>query len=505
MNTYNNKKHHLLTIILTTVLAITILWSNMVAYAAVDYPAISSTYPFKAYTISSGNTRTYSDSKLTKPTGWIYGSDEIWISAVGSNAYGQYVAKGSYPTSSGRKTAWFLYSAITVANPYPSEKGTATTGMVTYRRPGGAKAGSISKGDTVYKLGTKDSYTNVLYNIGSVSNPSGWRYAWIPSSNYNYYINTGNNNTKTYTGYVNTSSISLVLRKTASSSGTKLTTMPKGSTVTVLDNKAQTNGFYHVTYSGITGYASAQYITFTKPPVETNVLVSSAEISSAASKYGISTNSNAYKALLSINTKYYGNLYSDKKGTNVFFFEGVGNNSSVNRRLNAMCVVVKNGKIAYINRNSSTIPDDPFNPSKNGGTAMPTLRSGIYKFTTKNHSGKYAALNVTDAKVIRHSSKTKYTYGTSNQINIHRRSSDSINNSWVNSAGCLIVGATPKSHTKDNEYAKFIQAVGIVGAQCTSNSKYQTSVSGKVVIDRTYANNYMRNIGYSANAISAIG
>lgn len=42
-------------------------------------------------------------------------------------------------------------------------------------------------------------------------------------------------------------------------------------------------------------------------------------------------------------------------------FEGVGNNSSASKRMNAMCVVVKNGDIVYLNRNCSTIPDYPFN------------------------------------------------------------------------------------------------------------------------------------------------
>lgn len=67
------------------------------------------------------------------------------------------------------------------------------------------------------------------------------------------------------TGYVNTSSLPLVLRKTASSGSASLARMPRGSALTVLDNKAATNGFYHVKYGSLTGYASAGYITFTKP------------------------------------------------------------------------------------------------------------------------------------------------------------------------------------------------------------------------------------------------
>ena len=47
-----------------------------------------------------------------------------------------------------------------------------------------------------------------------------------------------------------------------------------------------------------------------------------------------------------------------------------------------MCVVVQNGKITCINRNSATIPDYPFDPERNDDTDMPTLKSGIYSFKT---------------------------------------------------------------------------------------------------------------------------
>lgn len=235
--------------------------------------------------------------------------------------------------------------------------------------------------------------------------------------------------------------------------------------------------------------------------------VSAAELISTATANGIGASSNAYKALLSINSKYAGKLSSsDEKGTTVFMFEGVGNNSSANKRMNAMCVVVKNGDIVYLNRNSSTIPDYPFTPSKNEGTAMPTIKSGVYSFTTVNHRGKYAALNVTNAPVVRFNSKNSYYSSTSYGINVHRRDSDNIapsSASWVNSAGCLLVGAAGKGNT--SEYARFIQALGIVSGSASATATYSTRVSGKIVVDRTYAYNYLANVGYSSGAISAIG
>ena len=236
--------------------------------------------------------------------------------------------------------------------------------------------------------------------------------------------------------------------------------------------------------------------------------IKESSLKSAAANYGIDTNSNAYAALKLINTKYAQKLSdSDKRGVLVFMFEGVGNNSSTSKRENAMCVVVKNGNIVYINRNSSSIPDYPFSPSKNDNTPMPTLKSGVYNFSTLNHKGNYAALHINgDANVVRFRSTNDWYSSTSSAINIHRKSSDSVadwNKSWVNSAGCQLIGKTGTSSS--SEYAKFIQSVGIVNSNASGDSKYSYSVNGKYILDRSYAYNYMRSIGYSDSAIKAIG
>ena len=137
---------------------------------------------------------------------------------------------------------------------------------------------------------------------------------------------------------------------------------------------------------------------------------------------------------------------------------------------------------------------------------MPTLKSGIYNFSTVNHRNQYAALRVQNANVVRFRSTNSWYSSTSSAINIHRKSSDNIaarNANWVNSAGCQLVGKTGTSSS--SEYAKFIKSVGIVNNSASGNSKYNYSVNGKYILDRTYAHDYMRNIGYSENAIKAIG
>ncbi|MDY3919321.1 MAG: hypothetical protein SOZ59_10020 [Candidatus Limivivens sp.] len=248
-------------------------------------------------------------------------------------------------------------------------------------------------------------------------------------------------------------------------------------------------------------------------PIE-NQLISQSEIASAASKYRISASSNAYKALNLINSKYYTQLKSNANGINIFLFEGVGASSSADKRMNAMCVVVKNKKIVYINKYCSTIPDNPFKPSLNEGTAVPTLLSGVYNFTSTNHQANksvanryipYAALHINSSgtNVLRHNSASSYYYSSSSAINVHGRSGARTNSSR-NSLGCLIIGDVFSRYPK--EYSDFLKAVGVVssGTNVTKATKCMYWPTGKFVVDRTYARSYLQNVGYSVGAINIL-
>ena len=241
----------------------------------------------------------------------------------------------------------------------------------------------------------------------------------------------------------------------------------------------------------------------------TNYIVSQQEIASAASQYGISPSSNAFAALQLINS-YYNRLSNSLSATLVFFFEGVGNNSSPSARMNAMCVVIKDGRIKYINRNSSTIPDYPFDPSRNDGKAMPTLKSDIYTITPTNHKGfysnkpPYAALHIEGDHVLRHSNQYSYDPNSvSTQIDIHHRSTNTLD---INNTRCIIMENIPDDSTS-SEYARFIQAVGIVGPNGTASSTCNSNMpyDGKAIIDRSFANEYLSGVGYTSGAISALG
>lgn len=79
----------------------------------------------------------------------------------------------------------------------------------------------------------------------------------------NTFCNTNNNNntTKTTTYYVTTQA-GLILRASASTSSSKLCTMPYGSSIAV---SSISNGWACCTYNGKSGYCSASYISTSKP------------------------------------------------------------------------------------------------------------------------------------------------------------------------------------------------------------------------------------------------
>lgn len=168
---------------------LTVLGSmSIMASAAVSWPK-GNGKPIKVYTISTGNnTKAYSSASLSSKKGTIYASDELYVYKIGKNNNGKYVVYCSYPVSNGRKYAYIPLSVVTTAKA-PTAAYTARAALTTYRRASNsATAGNISKGDKVYRLASSGSWTQVLYNIGSASNPSGWRMAWIPTTNYNNYI-----------------------------------------------------------------------------------------------------------------------------------------------------------------------------------------------------------------------------------------------------------------------------------------------------------------------------
>lgn len=378
--------------------------------------------------------------------------------------------------------------------PYTS-RSLSTRGTVTY----GASSSSYidNAADELY-----------VYEVGT-NNGKAWAYVSYPTSSRRVYayIPLSSLTTAGVSGHAQ--AVSTGRFYCAKRQGNSLSSsyyVDKNDTVYLL---ARNGGQCQILYPTSSGWRIAfanttdvdRYCKFASTTSTDNKnIVSNTELLLAAFRYDLSLD--ALSALASINTQYAERLKSDKNGTLVFLFEGVGVNASAAARKNAMCVVLQNGKIVYLNRESSTIPDLPFDPSKNEGTPMPTLKSGIYDFTTCNHRGSYAALNVSSAPVVRFYNKYSFYSSTSYGINVHKRSSDTISasRSWVNSAGCQVIGAA-----NETDYLSFIKAVGIVSSWTTSVQTYTNSVSGKIIIDRTHAHDYLSDVGYSEQAIAMIG
>ena len=258
------------------------------------------------------------------------------------------------------------------------------------------------------------------------------------------------------------------------------------------------------------GYSYRDILPALIPNVE-NPIVSSDEISAACSKYSISRDSDLFKAIVSINTVYAAKLTAAQKNQPMLFvFDGCGADLTAGKRFGAAGVVVKNGKIVYLNLYCSTVPDWPFSPAMNNNRQpMPIIKSGIYKVTATNQysaAGYYAAWYVNDCKVVRFRSKTDYYSSTSSGINVHRRTTDEIvpyGSNWVNACGCILIGKSGK--TASSDYAKFIAAVGLVPSGSSASTMYKTNVTGVLIVDRTYAKSYLKAIGYTDGAINLIG
>lgn len=177
----------------------------------------------------------------------------------------------------------------------------------------------------------------------------------------------------------------------------------------------------------------------------------------------------------------------------IFFFDGASDNTVggqyanyVVYHLTAVCVVVKlvNGvpTVVFMDDCSSTIPDNPRKPELNEGTPVPTVTDGIYPVVSCNHHDSFAALHV---KCYEHGGALRCTQNgsyidCSYGINIHARGANSVYATSQSSTGCLLVGKTPATSSKYNEFMKVV-----TGIDNAMNNKFSTVAEdmGVVVVD----------------------
>jgi len=166
---------------ITVAVLITILLSTSAFAAGIDsrYKSNIKAYPLK------DDISVY-DSNFKKTSGWIDDVDECTIIEVYTNGY----AKVTYPITTGANkgktaTKYCLISDFSVSASTASfNTFTATAYIDTYRNSNmSTKYGRIYPKDVCYIIGTSGSNTQVIYPLTSGSQITGWRMAFIKTSN----------------------------------------------------------------------------------------------------------------------------------------------------------------------------------------------------------------------------------------------------------------------------------------------------------------------------------
>ena len=180
--------------------------------------------------------------------------------------------------------------------------------------------------------------------------------------------------------------------------------------------------------------------------------------------------------------KYYINNNSSLQSTLtsgksvVFMFEGGSDNYwngsayqdvLYSTRNQAVVIVVQLDSsgvpyIAFYCENCSSIPDDPDWCTYNvGNYQSTTLMDGIYSFYTWNHTGPYAAFQISASTG--YYTPTSYPNGQvlgASGINIHTRNLNNCGGKsvgWCRSAGCQLIGS---GYDTSNEFNQFMKVVG---------------------------------------------
>ncbi len=175
------------------------------------------------------------------------------------------------------------------------------------------------------------------------------------------------------------------------------------------------------------------------------------------------------------------------QATTVFMFEGAAKGHAAysygGKRNQAIAVILRAGKIVYVEDDCSTIPDCP---DQNYGVSpsAASISDGIYKFESnsyvfnQDYTNKYGNTNGPFAvktikgnwniPCIRLNKSTKqYVSATASDIAIHYRSKDfSVVDTWARSTGCLLVGG---GENQTESFADFYNFSGKVREDTSGN------------------------------------
>lgn len=159
------------------VIAVTAILLALLATLSPGYAFAADSY--KGYSINATKTPVYSSSNLEQNTkiGSVYAGDEVTLNCYNDARTSINI---TYPLDAGgTKTGWVQTSAFLTATRGPSH--TSVCKYRTYCRPNGETYGWVCVGDKVNVLGTKDGYTQIVYNLDS----GGFKFAWAKTNDVN--------------------------------------------------------------------------------------------------------------------------------------------------------------------------------------------------------------------------------------------------------------------------------------------------------------------------------
>jgi hypothetical protein len=138
------------------------------------------------YTRFSGNLKTYTDSSLTKQTGYICSYDQCTILKIYSNG----AVQVKYPVARGTRVAYAAMSGFFINNDFSTKTARSGARRTVYRKSSGSSTvGTAFASDYVTIIGLENGRTQIIFPIAS-----GFKMGWIDGL---YQMPSENNNQNT--------------------------------------------------------------------------------------------------------------------------------------------------------------------------------------------------------------------------------------------------------------------------------------------------------------------
>lgn len=173
-----------------------------------------------------------------------------------------------------------IVSAICITSA-AATTGTVNTAVLRLRADASTSSSILTKASAGTSVSILDTAANGWYKV-SYNNIQGYMSSAYLTVAAAPVADTTTTATTSY-GQVATSGSALNLRSGPSTDYSRLTTIPDG---TILTLSSSTDGWYYVTYNGVSGYVSGSYLTLVDEATATAAIAAAAEQAAAASSTG---------------------------------------------------------------------------------------------------------------------------------------------------------------------------------------------------------------------------